>query len=84
MNRVWKQFLKNLAWPTGIAVYVWGVIALSLYVEKNMSESGGALVALMFIALPILVYIIRDMWRDAKRKVEWENREMLRTLKGDQ
>ena len=83
MNRVWKQFLKNLAWPAGIAVYVFGVIPLSLYVEKNISESAGALVALMFIALPILVYIIRDMWRDAKRKVDWENREMLRIIKGE-
>ena len=83
MTRVWKHFLKNLVWPAGIAVYVWGVIALSLYVEKNMSESAGALVALMFIVLPILVYIIRDMWLDAKRKVDWENREMLRTIKGE-
>ena len=83
MNRVWKHFLKNLAWPAGIAVYAGSVIALSLYVEKNMSQSAGALVALMFIALPILVYIIRDMWLDAKRKVDWENREMLRTIKGD-
>jgi hypothetical protein len=22
------------------------------------------------------------MWRDAKREVEWENRDMMRTLKG--
>ena len=84
MNRVWKQFLKNLAWPVGIAVYVWSVIALAVYVEKNIYEDGGgALVALLFIALPMIVYMVRDMWLDAKRKVEWENREMMRTLKGD-
>ena len=83
MSRVWKQFLKNLAWPAGTAIYVWSVIALAVYVEKNIYEdSGAALVALFFIALPILVYMIRDMWLDAKRKVEWENEEMMRTLKG--
>lgn len=83
MSRVWKQFLKNLAWPAGIAVYVWSVIALAVYVEKSMYEGGAIIVALVFIALPALVYMIRDMWLDAKRKVEWENREMMRTLKGD-
>ena len=83
MNRVWKEFLKNLAWPVGIAVYVWSVVALAVYVEINMYEGGAIIVALLFIALPMIVYLIRDMWLDAKRKVEWENREMMRTLKGD-
>ena len=83
MSRVWKQFLKNLAWPVGIAVYVWGVIALAVYVEKNIYEDGGAvLVALLFIALPMIVYLIRDMWLDAKRKVEYENLELMRNIKG--
>ena len=82
MNRVWKQFLKNLAWPGGIAVYVWGVIALAVYVEKNMYEGGTIIVALLFIVLPALVFLIRDMWLDAKRKVEWENRELMRNIKG--
>jgi hypothetical protein len=31
---------------------------------------------------PAFAYLIRDMWRDAKREVEWENRDMLNTLKG--
>ena len=83
MNRVWKKFLKNLAWSAGIAVYVCGAIALSFYVEKNMSESAGALVGLMFATLPMLGYVIHNMWLDAKRKVDWENREMLSIIKGD-
>ena len=83
MNRVWKEFLKNLAWPVGIAVYVWSVIALAVYVEKNIYEGGAIIVALLFIALPIIVYLIRDMWQDAKRKVEWENEQMMRSLKGE-
>ena len=48
-----------------------------------MSESAGALVGLMFATLPMLGYVIRNMWLDAKRKVDWENREMLRTIKGE-
>jgi hypothetical protein len=30
----------------------------------------------------VLGLLVRDMWRDAKREVEWENRDMMRTLKG--
>jgi hypothetical protein len=81
MNRVWKHFLKNLAWPVGAATYLFSVITGSTYIE-TLYEGGGLLVVVLFIALPVAVYLIRGMWLDAKRKVEWENEDMLRSLKG--
>ena len=81
MPRVWKHFLKNLAWPAGFASYMFFVVVGAEYAD-TLFEGGGLMVAVLFVCIPIAVYLIRDMWRDAKQKVEWENEEMLRTLKG--
>jgi uncharacterized membrane protein YhdT len=82
MPRVWKHFLKNLAWPVGIAAYIFSVVTGGVYLETQF-EGGAMLTVLIFIALPILVYLVRDMWRDAKEKVKWENEDLLRNIKGD-
>lgn len=82
MNRVWKHFLKNLAWPFGFVAYIIAVSIGAAYAD-SMFKGGGLIVITLFIALPLLVYLIRDMWRDAKQKVEWENEEMMRRIKGD-
>jgi hypothetical protein len=82
MNRVWKEFLKNLAWPTGIAAYIIAVSFGAAYAE-TLFQGGGFSVAFVFVIVPILAYLIRDMWRDAKEKVERENRDLMQTLKGD-
>jgi hypothetical protein len=81
MNRVWKHFFKNLAWPVGIASYFIAVSVGATYAE-TLFKGGGLAVAMTFIIMPILVYLVCDMWRDAKEKVERENSEMMRTLKG--
>jgi hypothetical protein len=85
MNRVWKHFLKNLAWPVGITVYTFGSLTAGAFIATWLgydSEAGIQISALVMIVLPVLAYLVRDMWCDAKRKVERENREMMRTLKG--
>ena len=81
MSRVWKQFLKNLAWPVGFATYLFSVATGATYIE-TLYVGGGLLVVVLFVALPVAIYLIRDMWRDAKQKVEWENEQMMRSLKG--
>jgi hypothetical protein len=86
MNRVWKHFFKNLAWPVGIAAYTFGSLVAGSYIAIWLgydSEAGIQVSALVMIVLPVLAYLVRDMWRDAKRKVEWENKDMMRTIKGD-
>tara|TARA_B110000503_G_C7125040_1_gene404216 strand:+ start:270 stop:485 length:216 start_codon:yes stop_codon:yes gene_type:complete len=68
-------------WPVGIMLYILVVAFVSTQIEQQL-HGGGALVMSMFIVLPVLVWLVRDMWRDAKEKVERENKEMMRTLKG--
>jgi len=82
MNRVWKQFFKNLAWPVGIAVYVWGIVFASYYVD-SLYKDRGVIVVVVFMVLPGLVFFVCETWRDAKRKVERENEKMIRILKGN-
>lgn len=86
MSRVWKQFLKNLAWPVGITAYILGSLTAGAYVALLLGfdpEAGVMASGLVMIAFPTLAYMVLGMWRDAKEKVERENREMMNTLKGD-
>lgn len=84
-KRVWRHFLINLLWPVLTVVYLVAVVAGTTYAE-SLAKGAGVVVALVFVAFPILVFLIRDMWQNAKRKVEWENWEkdrMLKKLSGD-
>ena len=82
MSRVWKHFLKNLAWPVGFVVYILSVTGGAQY----LNHTHGEFVALLFFGatfvIPVLGWLVRDMWRDAKDKVEEENRDMIRRIKG--
>lgn len=80
MNRVWKHFFKNLAWPVAIAVYVI-TLSISAAYADTLFEAGGFAVVFVFLIFPALAWLVRDMWQDAKQKVERENKEMIRTLK---
>lgn len=82
MNRVWKQFFKNLAWPTGIAAYAI-LVSFGAAYANTLFTAGGVLVVALFICVPVLACLVRDMWLEAKRTVDRENEEMMRTLKGD-
>ena len=82
MTRVWKEFLKNLAWPVGFAAYLFAVTVGADY-ANTLVKGGALIVVVLFICIPVVVFLIRDMWRDAKRKVEWENEETMRALKGE-
>lgn len=83
MSRVWKQFFKNLAWPTGIAAYAILVSVGAAYADTLFAAGAAIVLVALFIYVPILAYLIRDMWLEAKRTVDRENEEMMRTLKGN-
>lgn len=82
MSRVWKRFLKNLAWPTGIAAYAILVGAGAAYAD-TLFTAGGPIVVALVVCVPALVYLVRDMWLEAKHTVDRENKEMMRSLKGN-
>ena len=56
---------------------------LTLWTAENVSEGWAALVGFIMFPVPMFAYLVRDMWRDAKREVEWENSDMMRRIKGD-
>lgn len=82
MSRVWRHFLKNLAWPFGFVTYIIAVVAAANY-ANTLIIGAGVGVMIVFVVFPILAYLIRDLWQDAKEKVERENYEMMRSLKGN-
>jgi hypothetical protein len=82
MNRVWRHFLKNLAWPVGFVVYILFVTGGAQYLKHNYSDFVGLLFFVATFVIPVVGWLVRDMWRDAKEKVEEENRDMMRRIRG--
>lgn len=83
MNRVWRKFLKKLAEPLGIALYVSSAMILAEYVGTVLEygKEGYAAVLGVMVFVPILAMMIRMTWRQAKDEVARENEIMLNTLK---
>ena len=83
MNRVWKKFFGKLVEPLAYMAYGMFAIGLTFWSGTVVNEFTGIAVFFIMIVIPAFSLIIRDMWRDAKREVEWENRDILNTLKGE-
>ena len=83
MNRVWKKFLRKLAGPIGFMAYIMFAVGLTMWTMENVNHVIGVTVFVIMIPIPAIALLIRDMWRDAKKEVEWENHDMLNTLKGE-
>jgi len=81
MNRVWKKFLGKFVEPLAYMAYGMFAIGLTMWSGTVVNEFTGIAVFFIMIVIPAVSLIIRDMWRDAKREVEWENETMLNTLK---
>lgn len=82
MNRVWKKFFRKLAEPLGLMAYIIFAVGLTMWTAEYVSQGMSIVVFVIMIPVPMFAYLIRDMWRQAKSEVEWENRDMLNTLKG--
>ena len=83
MNRVWKKFFRKLAEPIGIAAYILFAVGLTMWTAEYVSQGMSIIVFVIMIPVPMFAYLVRDMWRQAKSEVEWENRDMMRRLKGE-
>ena len=82
MNKVWKQFLKNIMWPIVTALYMLVVVVGAVWLEEQ-SEGSALLVVAVFIILPAISWLVRDMWQEAKEQVDTETKEMINKLKGE-
>jgi len=83
MSRVWKRFLKKIFYAIGFVLYFLAAIVIPEFVFQlfDLPPGMGATAGVaLFIGVPVIGLIIRDVYRDAKREVEDENRRMMRTL----
>jgi len=78
MNRVTKKFFGKLLPPVGMIVYVFAAMHLAGYAENPLHR---ITIAGILIIAPMIIYMLRETWLQAKREVDWENETMLNTLK---
>ena len=86
MSRVWKRFLIKVSKGVGAIAYVLGSMFAGGLIAGWLGfdfEAGILAGAGVMVILPMVAFLLRDVYRDAKREVEWENRDMLNTLKGE-
>ena len=86
MSRVWKKFLSKIAFGVGMVTYTFATtfgVGLLFEAFGFGGDFGVAVGATVFILLPILAFAIKESYDNAKREVELENMEMMRTLKGN-
>jgi hypothetical protein len=86
MSRVWKRFLIKVSKGVGAIAYVLGSMFAGGFIAGWLGfdfENGILAGAGVMVILPMVAFLLRDVYRDAKREVEWENRDMLNTLKGE-
>jgi hypothetical protein len=82
MNRVTKKFLLKLS-PIAIGVvYTWIALEVAGFVTaRTENPLHGIIAAGIMIIGPMIAYMLRETWLDAKREVEWENRELVDNIK---
>jgi hypothetical protein len=85
MSRVWKRFFIKMSKGVGVIAYVLGSMFSSGFVAGWLGydiEAGILAGAMLFIILPMVAFLLRDLYRDAKQEIEWENRKMMNAIKG--
>ena len=79
MNRVTKKFLGKVLPPIGIMFYVAAVMVGSTMIGGTAVFAG----PLVFLVIPLFGYMFYESYKDAKREVEWEDRDLLRDIKSN-
>lgn len=85
MSRVWKRFLIKVSKGVGAIAYVLGSMFAGGFIAGWLGfdvEAGILAGATVMVVLPMVAFLLRDVYRDAKQEVEWENRKMMNALKG--
>ena len=79
MNRVTKKFLGKVLPPIGIMFYVAAVMVGSTIIGGKAVFAG----PLVGIVIPLFGYMLYESYKDAKREVEWEDRDLLKDIKSN-
>jgi hypothetical protein len=83
MSRVWKKFLLKVGKGAAFVSYVVGSMVAGGFIAEWLigdPDPGIFAGAFIFVILPMIVSLLRDIYRDTKAEVERENRELMRTL----
>ena len=82
MNRVMKRFFLKLSQPVGFAIYFFVTFLLAEYLGSIYGAMAFLAVYGAMIIVPLFGWMLKEMYQQAKREIEWENDELLRDLKG--
>jgi hypothetical protein len=82
MNRVWKRFFLKVAEPVSYVLYFVGTMLLAEYMESKYGMIAFMGIWGVMVVLPVLGWMLKEMYRQAKREIDFENEELLRELKG--
>lgn len=86
MSRVWKRFLLKVGKGVAAISYVLGSMFLGGFISDYLGydpEAGILAGTLVMVVLPMIAFLLRDTYKDAKQEIEWENRKMMNALKGN-
>jgi len=86
MNRVWKRFLIKVSKGVGVIAYVLGSMFAGGLLAGWLGfdiEAGIFAGVVVMVFLPMIAFLLRDLYRDAKQEVEWENKDLLRKIGGN-
>jgi hypothetical protein len=79
MNRVTKKFLGKVLPPIGIMFYVAAVMVGSTMIGGTAVFAG----PLVLLVIPLFGFMMYESYKDAKREVEWEDRDLLKDIKSN-
>lgn len=82
MNRVWKRFFRKLAEPVSFALYFFGTMLLADMLGDKYGAQAFIGVWVVMIVIPVGVWMLKEIYRQAKWEVDAENREVINELKG--
>ena len=79
MNRVTKKFLGKVLPPIGIMFYVAAVMVGSTMIGGTAVFAG----PLVLLVIPLFGFMLYESYKDAKREVEWEDKDLLKDIKSN-
>lgn len=82
MSRVWKRFFLKVAEPVSYVLYFFGTMLLAEYMESKYGMIAFLGIWGVMVVLPVLGWMLKEMYRQAKNEIDFENEELLRNIKG--
>lgn len=84
MSRVWKRFFYKVGYASLFVTYVLSALfvpeVISITFFGQEPGLGVIIGSLLFLAIPGIGFILRDVYRESKREVEYENKNLMRNL----